>query len=104
MTAKLGGNMENRNVGVLSCRALAERHAAALALWIPLPRSWSDGAISTAAAKPPQGKVGVVCIPAIFFTNVGLVSTATKVFKIPATVMKDDYETLNSSCSSCMRL
>ena len=39
-----------------------------------------------------------------FLSYIRLVSTATKVSKTPATMMKDDYEILNSSCNSCMRL
>ena len=65
------------------------------------------GVIHAEAAQPPQWKMGVVCIPAkssfvcsLFFCccYVGLLSTATEASKMTATIMKDNYEKLNSSC------
>ena len=80
------------NVRFHSCGAAAEQQAAALL----------HEAIRAAAARPPMPKVGVVCIATFFFflpPNVDS-STAkpTEISKMPATVMKDNYEKLNSSC------
>ena len=58
-----------------------------------------QGGICATVAAPPQRKVGMVSILAFFFGGyVGLLSTATKVSKVPATMMKDSYEKLNSGC------
>ena len=57
------------------------------------------GVICAAAARPPQRKVGVVCLPAIFFSlNFWTPINSFRSFQESTTVMKDNYEKLNSSC------
>ena len=59
------------------------------------------GAIHAATTGPLKWKVGVVCIPANFCCSccyLGLLSTATEFSKMPATVMRNNYEKLVSSC------
>ena len=88
-TAKIA-NIENINVRFCSRRAVAEWHDTVLQNSFPL-----HGVIRAAAARPSQCKVGVFCIPAIYFFvlgYIGLLSTATKVSKMSATVMKDNYK------------
>ena len=65
----------------------------------PPPPPQHHGVICAAAARPPQRKVGVVCLPAIFFSlNFWTPINSFRSFQESTTVMKDNYEKLNSSC------
>ena len=89
-------NVEDMNVWFHSCSEVAEQLAAALRdFFFPY-----QGATHATATGPLQWKIGMVCIPASVFC-VWLrwtLNNSHQSFQEPATVMKDDYEKLNSSC------
>lgn len=86
-------NVENMDVRFFSCGAVTERHAEVLWNFFLL-----HGASRATATWLSQWKVGMVCIPTKKI-YIGLVSTATEDSKVPATIMRDNYKRVNSSCN-----
>ena len=71
--------------------SIAEWFFCSMEWFVPLPRGLCSGKWPWSAFAP-------------FFYYVGLIWTANKVSKMLATMMRDDYEKLNSSCNYCTRL
>ena len=93
-TSKIA-NIEDTNVWFHSYGAVVEQDATALQifstleLFMLLPHCLNDGKLAWSAFPP-------FCL--FLLLHWTLLSTAAKVSKMPATVMKDNYIKLNSSC------